>query len=133
VVIDLKVGKLTHGDLGQMQLYVNYYDREVVTRDDNPTIGLVLCSEKNDAVVRYVLADKSEQIFASRYQFALPSEADLRAEIRRELEQFGHALPAASEVPAAGQPDVPVARKKATTTKTSKSRAKPASAKGKQA
>lgn len=133
VVIDLKVGKLTHGDLGQMQLYVNYYDREVVTRDDNPTIGLVLCSEKNDAVVRYVLADKSEQIFASRYQFALPSEADLRAEIRRELEQFEHALPAATEVKAAGQPDKPVARKKATTTKTSKSRAKSASAKGKQA
>jgi hypothetical protein len=133
VVIDLKVGKLTHGDLGQMQLYVNYYDREVITRDDNPTIGLVLCSEKNDAVVRYVLADKSEQIFASRYQFALPSEADLRAEIRRELEQFEHALPAATEAPAAGQTDVPVARKKATTTKTSKSRAKPASAKGKQA
>lgn len=133
VVIDLKVGKLTHGDLGQMQLYVNYYDREVVTRDDNPTIGLVLCSEKNDAVVRYVLADKGEQIFASRYQFALPSEADLRAEIRRELEQFEYALPAATEVQAAGQPDMPVARKKATTTKTSKSRAKPASAKGKQA
>ena len=67
-------------------LYVNYYDREVATKDDNPTIGLVLCSAKNDAVVRYVLADKNEQIFASRYQFALPSEADLRAEIRRELE-----------------------------------------------
>lgn len=88
VVIDLKVGKLTHGDLGQMLLYVNYYDREVVTKDDNPTIGLVLCSEKNDAVVRYVLADKNEQIFASRYQFAMPSEADLRAEIRRELDQL---------------------------------------------
>lgn len=88
VVIDLKVGKLTHGDLGQMQLYVNYYDREVAAKGDNPTIGLLLCSEKNDAVVRYVLGDKSEQIFASRYQFALPSEADLRAEIRREMEQF---------------------------------------------
>ncbi|MHB1123945.1 MAG: PDDEXK nuclease domain-containing protein [Ramlibacter sp.] len=88
VVIDLKVGKLTHGDLGQMLLYVNYYDREIATKEDNPTIGLVLCSAKNDAVVRYVLADKNEQVFASRYQFALPSEADLRAEIRRELEQI---------------------------------------------
>ena len=88
VVIDLKVGKLTHGDLGQMQLYVNYYDREVAAKGDNPTIGLLLCSEKNDAVVRYVLGDKTEQIFASRYQFALPSEDDLRAEIRREMEQF---------------------------------------------
>ena len=71
-----------------MQLYVNYYDREVAAKGDNPTIGLLLCSEKNDAVVRYVLGDKSEQIFASRYQFALPSEDDLRAEIRREMEQF---------------------------------------------
>ena len=88
VVIDLKVGKPTHGDLGQMQLYVNYYDREVAAKGDNPTIGLLLCSEKNDAVVRYVLGDKTEQIFASRYQFALPSEDDLRAEIRREMEQF---------------------------------------------
>jgi len=95
VVIDLKVGKLTHGDLGQMLLYVNYYDREVVTKDDNPTIGLVLCSEKNDAVVRYVLADKNEQIFASRYQFAMPSEADLRAEIRRELDQLERGIPTA--------------------------------------
>lgn len=90
VVIDLKVGKLSHGDLGQMLLYVNYYDREVASKGDNPTIGLVLCSEKNDAVVRYVLADKNEQIFASRYQFALPSEDDLRAEIRRELELIEH-------------------------------------------
>lgn len=55
VVIDLKVGKLTHGDFGQMLLYVNFYDQEVVGKDDDPTIGLVLCSEKNDAVVRYVL------------------------------------------------------------------------------
>jgi predicted nuclease of restriction endonuclease-like (RecB) superfamily len=89
LVIDLKVGKLSHGDLGQMLLYVNYYDREVAAADDNPTIGLILCSEKNDAVVRYVLADKHEQVFASRYQLMLPSEEDLRAEIRRELEQLG--------------------------------------------
>jgi predicted nuclease of restriction endonuclease-like (RecB) superfamily len=89
VVIDLKVGKLAHGDLGQMLLYVNYYDREVAAKDDGPTIGLILCSEKNDAVVRYVLADKSNQIFASRYQFHLPSDDDLRAEMRRELALFG--------------------------------------------
>ena len=88
VVIDLKVGKLTHGDLGQMQLYVNYYDREIAAKGDNPTIGLLLCSEKNNAVVRYVLPQGNEQIFASRYQFALPTEEDLRAEIRRELEQI---------------------------------------------
>jgi hypothetical protein len=85
----------------------------VATPDDNPTIGLVLCSEKNDAVVRYVLADKSEQIFASRYQFALPSEADLRAEIRRELEQFERDVPArvakvATEKTATGKPNLQV-------------------------
>jgi predicted nuclease of restriction endonuclease-like (RecB) superfamily len=89
VVIDLKVGKLDHGDLGQMLLYVNYYDREIVTADDNPTIGLVLCSEKNDAVVRYVLGDRHGQVFASRYQFVLPSVEQLRAELRRELELLG--------------------------------------------
>ena len=92
VVIDLKVGKLTHGDLGQMLLYVNFYDQEMATKDDNPTIGLVLCSEKNDAVVRYVLADKHEQVFASRYQFELPSVEDLRTEILRELETLDNTV-----------------------------------------
>ena len=110
VVIDLKVGKLTHGDLGQMLLYVNYYDREIATAGDNPTIGLILCSEKNEAVVRYVLADKNEQVFASRYQFALPSEADLRAEIRRELEQFEQSVPDSAVEGATGKPDLQVAK-----------------------
>lgn len=123
VVIDLKVGKLTHGDLGQMQLYVNYYDREVASMGDNPTIGLLLCSEKNDAVVRYVLGDRSAQIFASRYQFALPSEADLRAEIRRELDQFERAVPAQVEKVATGKPNLQVA-------KPAKSRPKSTAAKG---
>lgn len=93
VVIDLKVGKLGHGDLGQMLLYVNYYDREVATAEDNPTIGLILCSEKNDAVVRYVLADRAEQVFASRYQLHLPTEAQLQDELRRELAQLQGAAP----------------------------------------
>ncbi|MEM7130282.1 MAG: PDDEXK nuclease domain-containing protein [Chloroflexota bacterium] len=86
VVIDLKVAKLSHADLGQMQLYVHYYDREVAEAGDNPTIGLILCTDKNDAMVRYVLDEKNQQIFASRYQFYLPSEEELRAELRRELE-----------------------------------------------
>jgi predicted nuclease of restriction endonuclease-like (RecB) superfamily len=85
VIIDLKVGKLDHADLGQMQLYVNWYDREAIGEGDSPTIGLVLCTEKNDAVVRYVLADKSRQIFASRYQLYLPTEAELQDELKREL------------------------------------------------
>jgi predicted nuclease of restriction endonuclease-like (RecB) superfamily len=85
VVIDLKVAPLTHGDLGQMQMYVHYYDREVVAPDDNPTIGLVLCTAKNDAMVQYVLDDKSRQIFASRYQFQLPSEETLKNQLEREM------------------------------------------------
>jgi len=88
VVIDLKVEKLTHGDLGQMQMYVNYYDREIAGPDDQPTIGLILCADKNEAMVRYVLDDKASQIFASRYQFQLPSEDVLRAEIKREMEEL---------------------------------------------
>ncbi len=88
-IIDIKVGKLTHADLGQMLLYVNYYDREIANTDDNPSIGLILCSEKNDAVVRYVLADKNSQVYASRYQLHLPTEEQLRTEIRREYQQLG--------------------------------------------
>ncbi|HET7863187.1 MAG TPA: PDDEXK nuclease domain-containing protein [Burkholderiaceae bacterium] len=85
VLIDLKVGKLDHADLGQMQLYVNWYDAERADEGDNPSIGLILCTEKNDAVVRYVLGDKNRQIFASRYQLYLPTEAQLQNELRREL------------------------------------------------
>ncbi len=86
VIIDLKTGKLTHQDLGQLQLYVNYYDRERRTKGDNPTLGLILCADKNDAVVRYTLGpDQQRKIFASRYKLHLPSEAELRAEMRREV------------------------------------------------
>ena len=68
LVIDLKTAKLTHGNLGQMQMYVNYYDydREIRGEDDNPTIGLILCTAKTDAMVKYVLDEKNRQIFASR-------------------------------------------------------------------
>ena len=86
VIVDLKTGKLTHQDLGQLQLYVNYYDRERRTKGDNPTLGLILCADKNDAVVRYTLGpDQQRKIFASRYKLHLPSEAELRAELRREV------------------------------------------------
>jgi predicted nuclease of restriction endonuclease-like (RecB) superfamily len=87
VIIDLKITKLSHADLGQMQLYVNYYDREIAEPVDNPTIGLILCTDKNEAVVRYVLDEKRKQIFASRYQLHLPTEEQLRAELRREIER----------------------------------------------
>ncbi|MGA3084240.1 MAG: PDDEXK nuclease domain-containing protein [Thermodesulfobacteriota bacterium] len=86
VVIDLKVGKLNHQDLGQLQLYVNYYDQDRRTEGDNPTLGLILCTDKNDAVVRYTLGpDQQKKIFASRYKLYLPTEAELKAELRREL------------------------------------------------
>ena len=86
VLLDLKVGKLTHQDLGQLQLYVNYYDRERLSGGDNPTLGLILCTDKNDAVVKYTLGEnRQEKIFASRYKLHVPTEAALKAEIRREL------------------------------------------------
>lgn len=86
VLIDLKVGKLTHGDLGQIQFYVNYYDRERRTEGDNPTIGLVLCPDKNDAVVKYTLGEQQERnIFTSRYQLYLPTEEELEQELQREM------------------------------------------------
>jgi|APTNR8051073442_1049403.scaffolds.fasta_scaffold28093_2 predicted nuclease of restriction endonuclease-like (RecB) superfamily len=88
VLIDIKVRKLTHQDLGQMQLYVNYYDRERLTPGDNPTLGLILCTDKNDTAVKYTLGTDQKNIFASRYQFHLPSEEDLAAEIRRELAEL---------------------------------------------
>src|SRR5262245_28802639 len=89
VLIDLKVGKLTHQDLGQLQLYVNYFDRERRTDGDNPTLGLILCTNKNDAVVQYTLGEEQKkQIFTSRYKLYLPTEAELKAEIRREMRKL---------------------------------------------
>jgi len=89
VLIDLKVGKLAHQDLGQIQLYVNYFDRERRTEGDNPTLGLILCTDKNDAVVRYTLGpDQEKKIFASRYKLYLPTEAELQAELRREFREL---------------------------------------------
>ena len=84
VLVDLKLDKLTHQDLGQMQMYVNYYDREVKQSDDTPTVGLILCEDKKEAVVRYTLSKDNKQIFASRYKLYLPTEDELRRELRRE-------------------------------------------------
>lgn len=88
VLIDLKVGKLTHQDLGQMQLYVNYFDAERRSAGDGPTLGLILCTDKNDAAVRYTLGRGRRKIFASRYKLHLPTEAELAAELRRELSEY---------------------------------------------
>lgn len=85
IVIEIKTGKLTHQDLGQLQLYVNYFDRERKLPEDNPTLGLLLCTDKNDTVVKYTLGARHNQtIFASRYKLHLPTEAELKAEIVRE-------------------------------------------------
>ena len=84
VLIDLKVGDLTHQDLGQMQMYVHYYERELMNEGDNPPIGIVLCTDKSDAVVRYTLPENEAQIFAPRYKLYLPSEEELLKEIRQE-------------------------------------------------
>jgi predicted nuclease of restriction endonuclease-like (RecB) superfamily len=73
VLIDLKIGELKHQDLGQMQMYVNYYDREMRLEDENKTIGIVLCQTKSEAVVKYTLPENNEQIFASKYKTVLPS------------------------------------------------------------
>lgn len=77
VIIDLKIGDLKHQDLGQMQMYVNYYDREMRLEGENKTIGLVLCQNKSDFVVEYTLPENNEQIFASKYKTILPSKEDL--------------------------------------------------------
>lgn len=84
VLVDLKIGKLVHQDIGQMQMYVNYFDREVKGIGDNPTVGLILCGHKKDAVVRYTLPKDNRQIFASRYKLYLPSEKELIRELKRE-------------------------------------------------
>lgn len=84
VLIDLKTDKLTHQDLGQMQMYVNYYTREMMNEGDNQPIGIVLCAEKNDAVVKYTLPEGNNQIFASKYLTYLPTEEELKRELRIE-------------------------------------------------
>jgi hypothetical protein len=83
VLIDLKIGKLAHQDIGQMQMYVNFYDRKIRETDDNPTVGLILCEDKKDAIVKYTLSKENRQIFASRYKLYLPSEEELVRELRR--------------------------------------------------
>jgi len=84
VLIDLKIGELTHQDIGQMDGYVRMYEAHAKVEGDNPTIGLILCSEKNAAVARYSVLSDNQQLFAAKYQFTLPSEAELQREIERE-------------------------------------------------
>ena len=84
VLIDLKIGELKHQDIGQMQMYVNYYDREVKLSEENKTIGLILCKNKSEALVKYTLPENNKQIFASKYKTILPSKIKLKSIIKEE-------------------------------------------------
>lgn len=81
VIIDLKIGKLSHQDIGQMQMYVNYYDRKVKLADENATIGIILCKEENKAVVEYTLPENNRTIFAREYKLYLPGKEDLKKQL----------------------------------------------------
>jgi predicted nuclease of restriction endonuclease-like (RecB) superfamily len=84
VLVDLKTGKLTHQDIGQMQMYVHYYTRELMNEGDNPPIGLILCADKSESVVKYTLPESDKQIYTSKYQLYLPTEAELLRELEAE-------------------------------------------------
>ena len=87
VLVDLKVDKLTHQDLGQMQMYVNYYDRYQKQNFENPTVGILLCKEKNDALVELTLP-KESNVYAAQYELYLPNKKDLQARLRSWIEEF---------------------------------------------
>lgn len=88
VLIDLKRGKLTHQDIGQMDTYIRIYEDKIRGEDDDPTIGLVLCSDKNEAVAKYSVLAEGEQIFASKYQLVLSKVEELEAEIMKDIKNI---------------------------------------------
>ncbi|MBI2669302.1 DUF1016 domain-containing protein [Candidatus Woesearchaeota archaeon] len=83
VILEIKVGKLTHQDLGQLQMYVNYYNQQVKQQDENPTLGILLCADKKEAIVRYTLPEDNKHIFASKYKLCLPTKEELVQEVRK--------------------------------------------------
>jgi hypothetical protein len=87
LLIDLKMNKLTHQDVGQMDMYVRMYEEQKRRSDDNPTIGLILCSERNNTVAKYSVLNESKQLFASKYLTELPTEEELKQELEREREK----------------------------------------------
>ena len=88
VIIEIKTSKLTHQDIGQLQMYVNYYDRFEKQDYENSTIGILLCADKNDAVVKISLPEKNSNIIASKYSLYLPSEKQLIEELKKEIEKL---------------------------------------------
>ena len=88
VLIDLKIGKLTHGDIGQMDSYIRMFDALYKNPDDNPTIGIILCSQKNEAIVKYSVLNDGKQIFASKYKLELPTAEELQKELEAERKRI---------------------------------------------
>lgn len=88
VIIDLKIGKVTHQDIGQMQMYVNYYDREIKQDDENATVGILLSTNKNETIVKYTLPENNETIFASEYKLHMPTEQELITAVEEEKKNF---------------------------------------------
>lgn len=84
VIIDLKIGKVSHKDIGQMQMYVNYYDREIKSSDENKTIGILLSTDKNETVVKYTLPKDNKTIFSSEFRLTIPSEKEFIDVIENE-------------------------------------------------
>lgn len=89
VIVDLKRGELSHQDIGQMDMYVRLYDDQRRGPDDKPTVGIILCAQKDESVVRYSVLQGNEQLFASQYQLVLPTEEELRNELDRERARLG--------------------------------------------
>lgn len=85
VLFDLKIGELKHQDIGQIQMYVNYYDRKVKLPEENPTIGIILCKDKKQSIVEMTLPKDNSQIFASKYQTVLPSKEELQKLLNEQI------------------------------------------------
>ena len=88
VIIDLKIGKVSHQDIGQMQMYVNYYDREIKQSDENSTVGILLSTNKNETVVKYTLPEDNKTIFSSEYKLHMPTEQELISAVEEEKKNF---------------------------------------------
>lgn len=88
VLLEIKTHKLSHQDLGQLQMYVNYFDRVEKLKDENSTIGILLCASKNDSLVKFSLPQDNQHILASKYQLYLPTEAELLEKLKLELDTY---------------------------------------------
>ena len=88
VIIDLKIGEITHQDIGQMQMYVNYYDRDIKSKNENRTVGILLSTKKNETIVKYTLPRNNKNIFASEYKLHLPTEQELIQAVEEEKQLF---------------------------------------------